>query len=347
MLPAREGDCLWIRYGDKSAPKQILVDGGRASTYKELRARLAALPKPQRVFELFIITHVDRDHIEGSMSLLEDAASPVTFKQIWFNGYDHLKSAKLEPFGAVQGERVTAALLKRKKAWNKQWKGKAAALRGKTFPRIRLDGGMTLTLLSPDRQKLVELIPTWEAECKAAGIIPGTAARRKKLKGLEEFGAIDVESLAKKKFDADVTKPNGTSIVVIAEYGGKRALLGADAHVDRLLASVKALTKKGKPLQVDLYKVAHHGSEGNTSRDLLEAIRCPVYLISTNGSYFEHPKAVSLSRILKFGAPKTIAFNYQSKFTTVWDQHALKTKYGYETLYPAKKDNGTLTVIIE
>jgi beta-lactamase superfamily II metal-dependent hydrolase len=345
MLPAREGDCIWIRYGTKAAPKQILIDAGRAGTFsRDLRARLMALPKSQKTFELFVISHVDRDHIEGSMAMLEDTKLGVTFKDIWFNGYDHLKSAKLETFGAVQGERVTAALLKRKAKWNKAWKSKAVALRGKTFPKKALAGGMTLTLLSPDRQKLLELIPTWEKECQEAGIIPGKKARLKEIPGLEDFGAIDVETLATSKFDPDATKPNGTSIVLLAQYKGKRALLAADSHEDRLLASVKALGK-GKRLPIDVYKVSHHGSDKNVSRALIEAMDCGTYLISTNGSYFKHPKAATLARILKFGTPNaTIAFNYRSKFTDVWDAPALKTKYHYTTIYPAKKSNGTLVV---
>lgn len=344
MLPAREGDCLWLRYGSAEAPRQILIDGGRSATYKTFRDRLKALPAARRHFELFIITHVDRDHIEGAMDLLEDPQFPATFDQIWFNGYDHLKSAELETFGAVQGELVTAALLKRKKAWNAAWKGKAAALRDDGLPTAKLDGGLTLTLLSPDREKLTALIPTWEKECRAAGIIPGVAPSKPKSKMVEEFGAIDVEALATRPFDPDTTKPNGTSIVVLAEYDGKRALLCADAHTDRLLASLKKLGKNGKPLAVDLMKVPHHGSEGNVSRELLEAVRCPTYLISTNGSYFQHPRAISVSRILKYGAPQTIAFNYRSKFTTIWDEPQLKNQYGYQAVYPTTKENGTLVV---
>lgn len=346
MLAAREGDCLWIRYGKRTAPKQILVDAGRGSTYKnDLRARLLALPKNQRTFELFVITHIDRDHIEGTLGLLEDPTLDVTFEEIWFNSYDHLKSAKLEAFGALQGERLTTALLKRRASWNKSWKGKAVALRGAALSKVKLPGGMTLTLLSPDRQKLRELIPSWEEECKDAGLVPGSKARRRELKGLEEFGAIDVEALAATKFDADTTRPNGTSIAMIAEYDGKKVLLGADAHVDRLLASLKTLAKGKKRVALDVIKVSHHGSDRNLSKELLEAIDCPEYLISTSGAYFKHPKAAALARILKFGgAKKTVAFNYRSKFTTIWDQAALKAKYSYQAIYPDKRSNGTLLV---
>jgi beta-lactamase superfamily II metal-dependent hydrolase len=345
MLPAREGDCLWIRYGSARAPRQVLIDAGRSATFrKDLRNRLLALPPKRRSFELFIITHVDRDHIEGSMELLEDPKLSGMFKDVWFNGYDHLKSAKLETFGAVQGERVTAALLTRKKKWNAAFRGKAVALRGTTFVTKKVPGGLTLTLLSPDRQKLIQLIPTWEKECREAGIIPGKPAKRSTPPGLEEFGAVDVEQLAAMPFVPDATRPNGTSIAVLARYGGKRAILAADAHVDRMVQSVKALGK-GKRLKIDLLKVSHHGSEGNISREFLEAIDCPTYLISTNGSYFKHPKAVAIARVLKYGGKrKTIHFNYTTKFTQKWRSPALQQAYGYEVVYPQTKDTGTLTV---
>lgn len=346
MLPAREGDCLWIRYGKPTAPHQILVDTGRAATYKALRERLMKLPANQRTFELFVITHVDRDHIEGAMALLEDEELPITLKQIWFNGFDHLPKSKVETFGAVQGERVTTALLKRKKQWNRWWKGQSVALRGDTLPKPTLGGGMKLTLLSPDRQQLIDLIPQWKEECREAGIIPGIKAKEhKKPPGIEVFGALDVEKLATTPFTPDKTLPNGTSIVLLAEYDGKRVLLGADSHVDRLIASLKALRKGKKRIPIDLFKVSHHGSDRNVSKELIELIDCPLYLISTNGSYFQHPKAAALARILKYASSSiTLAFNYHSKFTDVWDQPALKSKYHYDTVYPERRSNGSLTV---
>ena len=90
MLPAREGDCLWIRYGTAKKQYQILIDGGRAATAKELKARFAALPAAQKTFELLIITHIDRDHIEGVLGLLEDPHLSLRFKDVWFNGFDHI-----------------------------------------------------------------------------------------------------------------------------------------------------------------------------------------------------------------------------------------------------------------
>lgn len=345
MLPAREGDCLWIRYGNPKAPKQILIDGGRAATAKEFKKRCQSLPPGQRNFELFIITHVDRDHIEGAMHILEDKTLGVTFKDVWFNGHAHLKDEKLETFGAVQGERVTNTLANRKLPWNKAWKRKAVCLRSTALPQIKLAGGMKLTLLSPDRKKLSDLLPLWERECAKAGIMPGKAARPSENKKLEQFGAVNIERLAESKFERDTGKPNGSSIAVLAEFEGKKALLTADAHVDRIVESIRKIKGGAKRLKVDVFKIAHHGSEGNISGELVKLVQARQFLVSTNGAYFQHPSQKGIARIIKFGGVKTtLAFNYQTQYNLLYRNPVWMQQFNYAVQFPAKGKNGTLTV---
>lgn len=351
MLPAREGDALWLRYGDPDAPRQILIDCGRAATFADIKARLMDLPENQRTFELFVITHVDRDHIEGALKLLADPDLGLKFKQIWFNGYDHLKGAKLEAFGAVQGEKLSAALLLRKEQWNASFdRGPVSVAADGSLPVVTLDGGMTLTVLSPDAEKLAKLVDQWQDECKAAGIQEGIEARIKEVEGLEWFGAVpDVESLTADPLAADTTLPNGTSIALLAEHDGIRVLLGADAHPDRLTASLQALLPHGGKLALNAFKLPHHGSSGNISQALLELVDCPRYLISTNGSYFKHPTPKAIARVVKYGGPgKTLYFNYENKFTQPWKNDALEAQYDYHTYFPSDGDgiygDGTLTI---
>jgi beta-lactamase superfamily II metal-dependent hydrolase len=349
MLPAREGDCLWIRYGDAQAPHQILIDGGRLGTYRELKTRLQDLPADLREFELLVITHVDRDHIEGVLAMMEDPDLAVRFKEVWFNGYDHLQGTELETFGAVQGERLTTALLRRKERWNKSFHGGPVKIPDQgALPTVPLAGGLTLTILSPDSTKLANLLPQWEKECEEAGLQPGIEARLSEIDGLETLGGLpDVEKLAAKPLKADTTLPNGSSIALLAEYQGVRVLLGADAHIDRLIPSLQALIGDGERLPLDAFKLAHHGSSGNVSQQLLELVDCPRYLVSTNGSYFKHPTAEAIARVLKFGgANKTLFFNYDSDFTKVWLDDTLQADYGYQPEYPPG-ENGTLRVSLQ
>jgi len=342
MLPAREGDALWIRYGTPKKTYQILIDAGRHTTAEELSDRLSVMPRDRRVFELLIVTHIDRDHIEGVLRLL---ASPAPkFKEIWFNAYDHLRSVSLESYGPVQAENLSKLMSRNKLPWNRTWKGDAVCL-GRGLRRLQLAGGMWLTLFSPDREKLEKLIPVWERECRKAGLQPGAGSSPSEPRGLEVFGELDVESLASEPFRADSGEANGSSIAVLAEYGGKRVLLTGDAHADRLIKSIKQFKGRSRRLKVDALKVPHHASAHNLSSELLRLLDCRRFLISTNGAYFRHPSQQAVSRILKFaGGEFTLFFNYRSKFTTIWNDPIAKKTYRYEVVYPDRGRNGNLTV---
>lgn len=347
MLPAREGDCLWIRYGSSTSPHQILIDGGRTATANELIKRIEAQPRIRRRFELLIVTHVDRDHIEGVLRLLLEPAIAGNFKDIWFNGYDHLMNVPLETFGAVQGERLSRLMLEKGLPWNRKWKGKAVCLGARGLKTLRLAGGMQLTLFSPDRKKLDKLIPVWKQECKNAGLLPGVT-RHSKERGFEAYGPIDIDQLALRRFQAESGEPNGSSIALLAEHRGRRLLLSADAHADRLVQSINQFKGQAKRLKIDALKVPHHASGGNLSPGLMEVLDCPRFLISTNGAYFKHPTPEAIARIVKLGRRKaTLFFNYRSPYTSVWDQPTWKRKYGYEVVFPDRRNNGQLTVRLE
>ncbi|QJP18224.1 hypothetical protein HKK60_01300 [Stenotrophomonas maltophilia] len=350
MLPAYEGDCLWIRYGEVASPRQILIDGGRIGTYQHIKARLSALPEDQREFELLVITHIDRDHIEGVLALLEDPELGLTFKDVWFNGYQHLKADALESFGAVQGERLSAALLSRQDHWNAAFGGGPIRVAADgELPRIRLDGGMEVLVLSPDAKQLSLLQSKWEAECKRAGIEPGQDGQRSEPAGLERFGGmLDVERLAQHPFTPDRALPNGSSIALLLTFEGVSALLAADAHVDRLIRSLSSVREGTGRVRLDAFKLSHHGSSGNTSRELVELVDCSRYLISTDGSYFRHPDETAIARVIKFGGSgNSLHFNYDTDFTAVWRDSDLQTKYDYTTVFPPEGQCGLIVSLRE
>jgi beta-lactamase superfamily II metal-dependent hydrolase len=343
MLPAREGDCLWITYGDAATPRHVLIDGGRKATSKTVRQKLKALGPSGRL-ELLIISHIDRDHIEGVIGLLEAAGGlGVEVGDVWFNAYHHLLSDELEGFGAAQGEKLSKALVDLKLPWNKAFGGGSVVLnKGGGLRKVDLAGGLTLTLLSPTRQKLEDLRPVWEKECRKAGLVPGAAGKPQgDPPELESFGAIDVDALAALAFKADGSEPNGSSIAVLAEYEGKRVLLAADAHADVIAPSLKALNG-GARVKLDAFKLAHHGSAANTSSEVVALVDCPLWMVSTNGSYFEHPDQAAMARVVKGAPGATLMFNYRSDFTQVWEDAGLQAKHGFQTVYPT--DNGCLVV---
>ena len=355
MLPAREGDCLIVSYGEEDSPRRILIDGGRKATYRDLKGYFAALPEAERVFELLIVTHVDRDHIEGILALFDDPELPIRFKDIWFNGYHHL-SDEFEEFSAVQGEKLTEHLTKGVDRGLFQWNGhfgedyqEAAALpKSGELLEVALEGGMVLTLLSPSREKLHELISEWDAQCRKAGIVAGFDYSQPEQDGFEHFAAIDIEELAAKPFEPDPSEPNGSSIAVVATYKEKSALLSGDAHVDCLMESIAQLSDQDDKPKLDVVKLPHHGSRKNVSKELLDSFHCSNYLISTNGSYFNHPDPVAMSRLIKFGGLNTkIWFNYLSEETELWQVNSWMEDFDYQLKFPSTDSNGFQTINLE
>jgi hypothetical protein len=352
MLPACEGDCLILRWGTEAKSHRILFDGGRKSTHAALRKLSESLTPAERRFELLVVTHVDRDHIEGALELLDDC--PLDFADVWFNGFQHLAEPGVEELGAVQGERLTERLVelcgRRRWSWNGRFgehHREPAALRSDgSLPRFEFPGDLTLTLLSPTRERLRELRPHWEKECRKAGIVAGQAASAPDREGVESLGAIDIEELAEARFEEDDSEPNGSSIAVLAEYRQRRVLLAADAFPGDLEAALAKLS--ALPFELDAFKLPHHGSRKNVSKALLQAIRCPRYLFSTSGAYFGHPDPVAVSRVIRWGgADSQLWFNYLSDETRLWDTQSWKDRYGYSTHYPDERRNGHQLVVLE
>lgn len=89
FLPAEAGDCFILENERKAC---ILIDCGYRSTYQnELKPLLKRLAKEGCRISLMIITHIDEDHLEGAIALLEDnkySDDPqiISIDNIWFNG---------------------------------------------------------------------------------------------------------------------------------------------------------------------------------------------------------------------------------------------------------------------
>lgn len=144
MLPARNGDCLWIEFGEKNNPNRILIDCGVEAAYSSLRHRIDQLPESQRRFELFVLSHIDSDHIGGAIPFLDDY-NPDVLREVWFNGWKQIETYFLGP---KQGEMFSTLLLDKEFNWNPRTDGKAILTEEASLPTWDL-AGMKLTLLSP------------------------------------------------------------------------------------------------------------------------------------------------------------------------------------------------------
>ncbi len=354
-LPAKEGDALWVKWGDEANPRNMIVDMGTEAIGKKIRAQLEALPEDQRVIELLVISHVDRDHIGGVLTCLAEAdpLPGLRIKDIWFNGFTHLSGGKIETnpsgiesMGAAQGERLSKWL--RTQAWNKAFAGHSVERKEDEVTRVELIDGLSLTVLGPTRKRLEDFIETWEEEVHEAiekgsldadDVSDGLAPS-----GLESMGSNEppilefedeLELLAETKKGKDKSHANGSSISLLLERGDTKAVLSGDAFSSDLIDALTQLNDTGERTRINLFKLPHHGSRNNVHRELIELVDCDRWLISSDGTRFRHPDAEAIARIISFSTEPTplLSFNVPSKFNGWWNNQDWIEMYDYKVEY--------------
>lgn len=344
LLPAGYGDAILLGYGPESDAKHhLLIDAGQACTVAALQARLAELRRARGRIDLLIVTHIDNDHIGGVLKLLADPETAGMIDAIWFNGYVHLLHGS-GLLGPIQGEKLTKRIVDLGLGWNWTWPHKVdttkrvgGAVVVSKPTRKKLPGGATAIVLSPSKAKLAKLVPVWDEVVSRAGLRPDVAAVEDEplvAPGLLG-GALD--DWADVSTPIDTAEANGSSIAFVFEYAGKRVLFGADAHPDLL---VDMLVKLGPaPYRVEACKLPHHGSKHNVTRQLVQALDCPLWLLSSNGVRFKHPDDIALARVVKYGVRNgrcpTFGWNYESERFRAFTGMFLPVQCGYKLKLPS------------
>lgn len=338
LLPAAHGDALWIECGgDPARPTRIVIDGGPASTYeKGLRERLQKLDPDDRRIDLFVVSHIDADHIDGAILFLREAEQlGISLGEVWFNGWPQLDKVTDEGLQPIQGEFLgallaTSALTDR--IWNTRTEGKAIVVpdEGK-LPSWEI-GDATLTLLSPGMKQLRRLRARWSAAMRE--FCGDTKEALERLEKRREYRPpVMPPVFGERCYGDDRTAPNGSSIAFLLEHDGASCLLGADAHARVLAASLARLIqdrsggREGR-VRLDAVKVPHHGSLGNVSEEMLSRIDCPRWLISTNGAISGHPDLKTAQLVADTSASRpTFLCNYRSATTQAFVDAKWDTRY--------------------
>lgn len=312
FLPAFNGDCILLSFEHEGKNRNILFDGGVPRTYKRhIKPELQEVMQKGEYIDLLIVTHIDDDHIGGIKELYQDTEINKDFiKQVWFNSgnllSDYFKT-KRDPARAVniikdnqtsmsvsQGNTLEKALISEKSNWIPE----LICISGSKINFL----GVTITILSPNYEQLKLLNNRWETEMN----------RKVKMSKEHDDFDISISELVTRKFNEDKSIPNGSSIALLLEADNKSALLLGDSHPSVISNSLEKLTlaSEENKLKIDLVKVSHHASKGNTSPKLLSLIECNKFVISTDGSQHGLPDKEAIARIITSQPNSTIYFNY-------------------------------------
>jgi beta-lactamase superfamily II metal-dependent hydrolase len=339
-IKAKHGDCLILMWGkNRSAAKVCLIDGGPATVYDNyLKPRLQALGRElgrePLDLDLTMVSHIDDDHINGILALAREIEkpgvnAPASIGTLWFNSLEGLLDEEIARPTAAS---VTASLSKAPKSKDDYWYSQVLAsvgqgqelhafavregidhlmnqpynplvLRGLSPKAAKIEG-LVLTVIGPDVDELEALRKDWKKKRKKSI----TAAY------------------------ADKSIYNLSSIVVLAEYGGKRALLTGDARGDHVIDGLKAakLMKKDA-FHVDLLKLGHHGSKNNHTPEFFEQVTADTYVVSGDFVRFKNPAIDAM----KWLAAARKGDNY--KIYCTYDLPHMRKIFGNKLIVPKGK----------
>lgn len=218
---------------------------------------------------------------------------------------------------AEQGKTLAGEILKRE-SWNNAWNTEYIT---DQTPNVDLEEGFgKIVLLGPPKKALDEIekrfkdafnkyfMQVWndsirEGECLSELLIRLSDAYK------DKFEKKQISASIPKKLDAEYVKKmaeiegsdtsdtNYSSIAFMLECGRHKVAMLGDAFAAILENAIKNKYEgESKPIECDAIKVAHHGSNGNTSKSLFEHITSNRFFIP-GGRKDEYPTWGTIGRI--------------------------------------------------
>ena len=345
FLPVNNGDAIFISLNNFN----ILIDGGFTNTYQTLSKHLSS--HQIKIINLTILTHSDRDHIGGIISLIRN--NNLKVEDIWFNSYNKLSQLfnngkkdtskdisignETDEVSYTQAKKLSKLLDEQKREYQEIYIEKFK----NSYHNI---GELEFTFLSPSKNELFNLYENWSIEDEKT-TRKESSATVQDIKTIEEY-ASQIE-----KCKPDDSLQNGSSIAFILKYKANKFLFLGDAHIDVIVRSLKSLgfdsTKKNK-LHVDFVKLSHHGSSANICQDFLDIVESNKYIISTNGKSHNHPDMETLCLIIVDAKSKgreiELIFNYPEhvykKEKEILKDELNQKYYGYKLKFSENSSQG-------
>lgn len=291
LLEARTGDSFIVECGEQA----FIVDGGTRSVGKKLK-RYLENPDSPKVSAIFV-THVDADHIGGILKLFSDFSKCIDKDIPIYMNHPDLVYLSEDDSGLVsysEGTDFKNLLVK-----NNYKIYQATDQDVLNFDDVSID------ILSPSIDLKDRLYNEWRRVDKQKLDVDDMVSSDPILVDC----SIESPDFIKKE-NSDIV--NASSLCFVISYKGKKALFLSDSHPNTISKLIPVDS------QFDLVKISHHGSKFNTTKNLLDKIKCRDFIISTNGPIsYGHPAPSCLEKIVNSCNRNgydgcTLHFNYKS-----------------------------------
>ena len=358
MYKAGNGDCISIQTENNF----VLIDGGTAQSFYTWKESIVGQFEK---IDLLIITHIDNDHTNGIIKLIEAEGCP-EIKQVYFNGVEQLfkhfddtnrsdrridtklnalasectVASDKEDIGYSEGTSLSYILNRHSLKCNEINSGQSISVENTQKFET---GTLSFNIIGPDLATLSELKKNWQYKLNERNIrtkiinkyfansfeayIQNFENSTAHTNLISSSKVNSIESLANEPFVPDSSLTNKSSFSFLIEHNNKRVLYLGDCHAETVISWLN--NNQIDKIKVDAVKISHHGSRNNTSLELLERIDCQRYLVSTNGKSHGHPHLETLARIavINKDAKTNIYFNYDLKNIPTWFTDELHENY--------------------
>jgi hypothetical protein len=349
-VQAEFGDSLIVQYTDDGRDKFLLIDGGPPEIYRT-RLKSALRTVAGNHLQRVILSHVDNDHIIGLLDLLAEIRSevdagnpaPVEIGGVWHNSF----SRTVDRDGTLAPRMQSLLLTARSQGAEETAAGILGIAEGgrlrtlcKTL-RLPLNVGFTDDLICADTAEPLEL-----GSLRLRVVGPTQANLDELQKEWEKWLDAHEDAIGREPHalsNADVSKPNLSSICLHLEENGKTMLLTGDARSDHVLQGLgmAGLLTDGK-LHLNVLKVMHHGSDRNVTKTFFRKITADTYVISANGKN-NNPDLATLIWLVEAAAEQEreieiVATNRTASLDKLKDEYP-PADYGYKLrILPRSKD---------
>ncbi|EOX5558874.1 MBL fold metallo-hydrolase [Yersinia enterocolitica] len=342
LFNAGNGDAILLESGETV----LFFDGGTTASYQKWKFKLELYSTIDAIF----ITHIDNDHTNGIIKLLEENGcnlnpKVVEIKSIYFNGVEQILNDEItkseeysiemnqiaslsdneidgQKIGHSEGASLSYIIHKNNYSVNPYVSGKRFC---KELIKEFNISNFNIKVIGPSSACLDKMKSCWLNEIK-----------RHKIKRvvLNKSHSIAFESYISNLADThddlsskiSFTSHNTISSLAKEKYVRDNSLNNESSICLIVSDENKSILMLGdchgeqiidwmndseiSILSVDAVKLPHHGSAKNFPFSLIERIHCGKYFISTNGAKYNHPDESLIARIIFYSPNQELDFYF-------------------------------------